>query len=476
MVRKLLFGFWLSIVFIQVISAQAPQAICYQAVAKDNLGNNIIETTIGIQAAVLKGGPNGIAEWIETFTPKTDQFGLFTVNIGEGTRAGGIQTQFDSLQWGAGVYWLQISMDIDGGQDYLLMGSNRMLSVPYAIYSNRTETAASALNALFADSSATANYANQAQQAQFSDSTLVSSYAHEAGNAQTALTALSTLGDDDQSPTNELQDLLYQNDSLYLQSQAGNLSQGFFIPNQDADHDTLNELQTLIVQNDLLHLQTSSGNISGIGIQIDQDSTNELQSLDFDGKELSLSNGNSIMLMDEQRPFSAVGASFDLPQGILGEHIVLGLGDFQVPANKNFYVMASGPSIKLKNYGNPPFHDLPTTPNMPAFPANTEIEDCMCTGVLIDTSASIHPIIIDFISGAGSFSVPPGKILFIKSGMKNDQAARLIVNGAPMEFLRPNLARGTRIITFPPGTELEPFPVNQTIDLVLTGFLIDENL
>ena len=100
--------------------------------------------------------------------------------------------------------------------------------------------------------------------------------------------------------------------------------------------------------------------------------------------------GNSVLIKDSSKPFQAVGSSDILAQGILGGHVVKGSGPFIVPSDKNFWVTASGPTIKLFGYGLPPYAEHPTTPNMPVFPPNTQLQDCMCTGILIDTTNLIE--------------------------------------------------------------------------------------
>jgi hypothetical protein len=467
------------------VFAQAPQAVCYQAVAKDNQGNNMIDAQISIRAAILIGGPLGDEEWVEVHDPKTDQFGLFAIEIGQGQRVDGNQFDFKDIDWGSNIYWLQIEMDALGGNNFQMMGVNQIISVPYALYANGAGFAAEAGHALTADSAAVAGHADVADIAGYADeagTAAVADVALKADTAivsQTALIALSTQGDNDGDPSNELQELVYQNDSLYIKDANGNfVGAGIFLTSDDNDADPSNELQQLVFQNDTLFLRNPDGSMSGGGVeisQIDADSTNELQELDYTDGILSISGGNAIEFKTPKMPFSAIGASYDLPQGIIGEHLVIGEGSYQVPPGKNLYVTAAGPNVTLKGYGPPPSVQHPTTPNMPAFPSGTSIEDCHCTGILIDTTSNVEPLVIDFISGSSSYTVPNGKILFIKSGMKNDEIGWLIIDGEPMEFLRSNFTRGTRIITIPEGKVIEPLPINQNgdVDMILTGFLID---
>ena len=507
--------------------AQAPQAVCYQALAKDDQNNNILESTIGIRATIVRGGANGIDEWIEIHTPQTDQFGLFTIEIGQGNVVpGGAQTAFENIEWGQGDYWLRVEFDPFNAGNYQLMGANKIISVPYALYAEGANTATSsetANTAIYADSAAVATYAQ---------------------TTDTALVALTTLGDDDSDSLNEIQTLAAQNGELVLQNPDGTMSgagvvfdenstnelqtlsfqngelsilapdgsvvgtpvalstsgggtlddsntnelqslinQGgqLFLEDENGntngsgvafDESNTNEIQILAAQNGELVLQNPDGTTSGAGVAFDESDTNELQTLTIDGNTISLSGGNSIELTSQNIPFFAPGSSVDFPQGIYGEHVVKGMGNFTVPMGKTFWVTAGGPEVKLKGLGFIPFAIHSTTPNMPVLPAGQVVQDCMCTGVLVDNSASIEPVIAN-LALDGSYTVPQGKIFFVKSGLENDEIAYLKVNGEPLEFLRSNFSRGSRIISFPAETLIEPIPSNED-DMILTGYLIDE--
>lgn len=355
-------GVFLAAFFAQ---AQAPQAVCYQAAAKNDQGVDLVNQAISIRASVLRNNPTGVVEWEEVHSPTTDQFGLFTINIGEGNSTGnGVQANFDNIKWGNGDFWLRIEMDPQGGMDFELMGASKILSVPYALYANGAEHAATA---------------------SFADSTNV------------ALVATTAMDDNDKDPSNELQQLGWNNCIL---------------------------------------------SISG-------------------GNEVDLGAGI----------FGAPGASSDFPLGILGEHIVLFDQPYTIPDGKNLFLTAAGPDMGLKTInGNMVAH--PTTPNMPVLPPGTEVENCFCTGILIDTHSDIEAVIID-LNGPTGYTVPTGKTLFVKSGIPNALPGMLKVNGTEMEFFRPNLTRGSHIVTLPENVIIsKPALYSQ---LVLTGYLVSNN-
>lgn len=115
--------------------AQAPKAFNYQAVARDVSGNVIDNQLLGIKISLHKTTATGAIVYSETFAPTTNNFGLFTLSIGTGTLVTGL---FDTIAWGVNKYWLQVEMDPTGGTTYSNMGTSQLLTVPYAMYAERT--------------------------------------------------------------------------------------------------------------------------------------------------------------------------------------------------------------------------------------------------------------------------------------------------------------------------------------------------
>ena len=117
------------------LMAQVPQGVGYQGVATDANGIELVNQAISIRASVLSGSATGTIEWEETHATSTDTFGLFTLTIGQGTSTGnGVQLSFSDISWGTNTHFLKIEMDVTGGSNYSFMGTNQMMSVPYALY------------------------------------------------------------------------------------------------------------------------------------------------------------------------------------------------------------------------------------------------------------------------------------------------------------------------------------------------------
>jgi hypothetical protein len=156
---KRIITFLIAVSTLFVASAQTPQAVCYQGVATDQQGRELVSQNIKVRLSILKTAAAGTEEWVETHSVTTDGFGLFDLPIGVGTRTGGAQTVFSNIKWGADKYFLKVEMDISGGSSYVLMGVNQLISVPYALYSDKTGVADSAIAASRSVTSITANTA-----------------------------------------------------------------------------------------------------------------------------------------------------------------------------------------------------------------------------------------------------------------------------------------------------------------------------
>ena len=117
---------------------QAPEGINYQAVVRDNTGNVIASSPVGISIAIYQTSPTGTLVYEETFAPTTNGFGLVNLVIGQGTVVTGV---FANIDWGNGPYYAEISADPTGGTNYALLGTQQLMSVPYALYAKEAENA-----------------------------------------------------------------------------------------------------------------------------------------------------------------------------------------------------------------------------------------------------------------------------------------------------------------------------------------------
>jgi uncharacterized protein (TIGR02145 family) len=113
--------------------SQVPQKMSYQAVVRD-AGNHLVTgSAVGVQISILQGSPDGDLVYSETQTPVTNANGLVSIEIGGGEG-------FDAIDWTAGPYFVQTGIDPTGGNNYTILGTSQLLSVPYALHAQRAES------------------------------------------------------------------------------------------------------------------------------------------------------------------------------------------------------------------------------------------------------------------------------------------------------------------------------------------------
>lgn len=126
------------------LQAQAPpQGINYQAVALDDAGAELVgvdisgeylvNRVISVRFTIIKNTPSGPVTYREAHTTTTDDYGLFSLVIGQGVQEDS-PMDFQNIQWGTGNHYLKVEIDINGGTFYKHMSTTQFWSVPYALY------------------------------------------------------------------------------------------------------------------------------------------------------------------------------------------------------------------------------------------------------------------------------------------------------------------------------------------------------
>jgi hypothetical protein len=123
--------------------AQIPQGITYQAIALNSVGNQLINTNISLKISIIDNTADGSVLYEESHSKTTNNKGLYSLVIGQGTI---IKGTFASIDWGKNSKYLKVEMDVTGGTNYTVVGNTQMLSVPYALYSGKTVSIAGNTN------------------------------------------------------------------------------------------------------------------------------------------------------------------------------------------------------------------------------------------------------------------------------------------------------------------------------------------
>ena len=111
-----------------------PGGINYQAVARDNNGNELVNTAIEVRFSIRTGSPTGPVVYQEVFpTVTTSRYGVFSLIIGKGDPVLGT---FGALDWSAVNHYLQVEVKFENL--FMDMGTMQFMAVPYALYAAKS--------------------------------------------------------------------------------------------------------------------------------------------------------------------------------------------------------------------------------------------------------------------------------------------------------------------------------------------------
>jgi hypothetical protein len=113
-----------------LVDAQPPALIPYQAIARDAAGNAVLNQNISLRFSIHDQTITGTTVWQEAQTVLSNSLGVVVTNLGA-------VSDLSSVNWANGDKFLQVEMDITGGTNYSDMGTQQMMSVPYALYAGQ---------------------------------------------------------------------------------------------------------------------------------------------------------------------------------------------------------------------------------------------------------------------------------------------------------------------------------------------------
>ena len=119
-----------------ILLCQAPQAFKYQAVARDINGNILSNQNVSFQMGILYGSPSGPSVYTEIHNVVTNDYGLASFEIGNGTVVSG---DFSGIHWESDTHYLNVEMDESGGNNFQQMGVTQLISVPYALHAGTAD-------------------------------------------------------------------------------------------------------------------------------------------------------------------------------------------------------------------------------------------------------------------------------------------------------------------------------------------------
>jgi uncharacterized protein (TIGR02145 family) len=119
--------------------AQAPQKINFQSILRNSSGEVVSNSSVSLRISILSGTITGTLVYSETHAKTTDAGGLISLQIGGGTVSSGV---FGNINWGSTSHYIKLEADFSGGSNYVVLGTQELMSVPYALYASKTDTSA----------------------------------------------------------------------------------------------------------------------------------------------------------------------------------------------------------------------------------------------------------------------------------------------------------------------------------------------
>jgi hypothetical protein len=219
---------------------KVPLGIHYQAVARDNYGNELVNRKISVRFSIIKDDPLGEVVYQELFLDiLTSRFGVFSLVIGHGTPTGNSPCgELSQISWESAFHFLKVEVKFEN--DYMDMGTMQFLAVPYALYARKSlEPGPAGPKGDAGPKGEPGDPASDDQTLSFDGS------------------SLSIGGGNSLSLTDLLQNLTvaYQADGTYLGISRGNSVK---LATIEADGDPKNELQDLTISSDKLKITNNT--------------------------------------------------------------------------------------------------------------------------------------------------------------------------------------------------------------------------
>lgn len=118
---------YLLLLFPFICFGQVPQSMSYQAMATNSEGFEIANSQISVKVSIIEETPSGLVSFVEEHTVMTDDYGMFSINIGQGNSG----DDYTAVDWSKSNF-LKIELDDNMDGAYSLMGVSAFNSVPYS--------------------------------------------------------------------------------------------------------------------------------------------------------------------------------------------------------------------------------------------------------------------------------------------------------------------------------------------------------
>ena len=128
--KKLIFI--LTLLSTQFLAGQVPSAFSYQGLLVDNQGNGIINKDVTLNVIISADINLTNNYYTEVHDVKTNDNGMITLNIGEGTP---LQGAVSDIDWLLSVPYISINYDLNDGSGEQSLGTSQFNAVPFCFSS-----------------------------------------------------------------------------------------------------------------------------------------------------------------------------------------------------------------------------------------------------------------------------------------------------------------------------------------------------
>ncbi|MCB2195354.1 MAG: tail fiber domain-containing protein [Bacteroidetes bacterium] len=167
MKKLFILGVWL-LLGCSVLLAQTSKYFNYQAVIRDNTGELITNKNLTLRIAIIDDIAQGEELYVESHSVTSNNYGLVNLKVGSGEPNLG---SYNTINWSDNDKYIKTEIDL--GDGYKELGTVQLNSVPYALYSNNSDSSrvtSLSHQSYFADSASVAAFAHTSSTAEFANS------------------------------------------------------------------------------------------------------------------------------------------------------------------------------------------------------------------------------------------------------------------------------------------------------------------
>jgi hypothetical protein len=113
-----------------MVTGQEAESLSYKAIVRNITGEPVVSKFVSIRVSIVLENNAESAIYSELHHPQTNQSGMVSITIGDGTSKSGDLSEID---WNANKYFLKIETDANGGSDYTNTITTQILVIPYIL-------------------------------------------------------------------------------------------------------------------------------------------------------------------------------------------------------------------------------------------------------------------------------------------------------------------------------------------------------